>query len=135
MRRRLHILLHAVSRPQPPSESNGVKSPSPEAAVANGHVNDDGATLWESIEQTFSDPYFAPLLAPDLTSLPPAYVLSCQQDILRDDALMYIQRLRGAGVKVTHAHYDCLHALFDMLHLKIASDALDVVCDYVRDNL
>lgn len=107
-------------------------SPTEDKKATKDDAND---ALWKDIEATFTNPYFAPLLAPNLKSLPPAYVFTCQQDVVRDEALVYIQRLRNDGVKVTHAHYDCLHALFDLLHLKIASDALDAVCDHVRNNL
>ncbi|NXA40372.1 AAAD deacetylase, partial [Eudromia elegans] len=54
----------------------------------------------------FLDPRAAPLLAPDATlhGLPRTYVLTCGHDVLRDDGVMYVQRLRVAGVPVTHRH-------------------------------
>ncbi|XP_036393107.1 arylacetamide deacetylase-like isoform X2 [Megalops cyprinoides] len=53
------------------------------------------------------DPRASPLLVPDsmLHALPKAYVLTCEYDVLRDDGLMYVTRLRRAGVDVTHEHY------------------------------
>ncbi|XP_030295828.1 arylacetamide deacetylase [Sparus aurata] len=58
--------------------------------------------------RSFADPRASPLLVPDtaLHSLPKAYVLTCEYDVLRDDGIMYVTRLRAAGVKVTHEHYD-----------------------------
>lgn len=58
--------------------------------------------------QSFADPRASPLLVPDkaLRSLPKAYILTCEYDVLRDDGLMYVTRLRAAGVEVTHEHYD-----------------------------
>lgn len=123
-----------LARSMLPSDIRGIRQSSVEHQSKTTE-DDESATLWTDIATTFSDPYFAPLLAPDLKSLPPAYVVTCQQDVLRDEVLLYIQRLRKDGVEVTHAHYDCLHALFDLLHLKFASDALDAVCDHVRDNI
>uniref|UniRef100_A0A8C9ZZY6 Neutral cholesterol ester hydrolase 1 n=1 Tax=Sander lucioperca TaxID=283035 RepID=A0A8C9ZZY6_SANLU len=58
--------------------------------------------------RSFADPRASPLLVPDsaLRSLPKAYVLTCEYDVLRDDGIMYVTRLRAAGVEVTHEHYD-----------------------------
>ncbi|XP_033832965.1 arylacetamide deacetylase [Periophthalmus magnuspinnatus] len=54
------------------------------------------------------DPRASPLLVPDsaLHALPKTYVLTCEFDVLRDDGVMYVTRLRAAGVDVTHHHYE-----------------------------
>ncbi|XP_061734204.1 arylacetamide deacetylase isoform X2 [Nerophis ophidion] len=56
---------------------------------------------------SLADPRASPLLVPDsaLRSLPKAYILTCEYDVLRDDGIMYVTRLRAAGVAVTHQHY------------------------------
>ncbi|MDR1153031.1 MAG: alpha/beta hydrolase, partial [Bifidobacteriaceae bacterium] len=44
------------------------------------------------------EPYASPLLAPDLTGLPPTRILTAQHDPLRRDGETYAARLRAAGV-------------------------------------
>ncbi|MEV0371540.1 alpha/beta hydrolase [Streptomyces sp. NPDC050636] len=58
---------------------------------------------WEHYlpEGTAADAYAAAARATDLSGLPPAYVLVCDLDALRDTGLAYARRLMDAGVPVT----------------------------------
>ena len=52
-----------------------------------------------------TDPRFAPYLAPDLSGLPPALVVTAECDPLRDEGAQYAARLRACGVAAEHVCY------------------------------
>ncbi|XP_797574.3 arylacetamide deacetylase [Strongylocentrotus purpuratus] len=64
------------------------------------------AALWERISHILLDARSAPLMRHDLTGVPPAYVITCGFDSLRDDGIFYKNRLEEAGVAVTWSHYE-----------------------------
>ncbi|XP_004598150.2 arylacetamide deacetylase-like [Ochotona princeps] len=80
----------------------------------------------------------APLLADDtqLRGLPRTYVMTCQYDVLRDDGIMYVTRLRKAGVQVTHNHVDDgVHGAFTFNGLKIGNRLQNQYFSWLRENL
>ncbi|XP_009674653.1 arylacetamide deacetylase isoform X2 [Struthio camelus] len=90
----------------------------------------------------FLDPRAAPLLAEDakLHSLPLTYVLTCEHDVLRDDGIMYVSRLREAGVKVTHNHAeDAFHGALAFIsspaNLAVGHRLLNHYINWLNDNL
>ena len=93
-------------------------------------------TLWNSIKETFTDPYFAPLMADDLSNLPEAYIVSAQYDVLRDDAVMYANRLEAAGVKVNHNHYKrATHAVYSYELSDVSRKCMDDFLFFVEENI
>ncbi|CAI1497057.1 Lipase 2 [Serratia quinivorans] len=71
------------------------------------------------------DPYAEPLHAATLRQLPPAIILSCEYDPLRDEAEHYAQRLRDDGVAVRCERLPgMVHACIHMLGLTPAARML-----------
>jgi len=59
-----------------------------------GHYLDDRSQV--------TDPRVSPLLAEDLSGLPPALVITAELDPLHDEGVHYAERLAQAGVPVEH---------------------------------
>jgi acetyl esterase len=78
-----------------------------------------------------ANPFASPLRAPDLSGLPPATVLTCGFDPLRDEGIAYADRLRTAGVDVTVRNYpDVIHAFVSFPDLARTREArADLVAD------
>jgi acetyl esterase len=79
-------------------------------------------------------PHASPLRAPDLSGLPAAYVMSAEYDPLRDEAEIYGERLRAAGVPAEIVRVPGMNHgfLFWVGVVDAARPPLDAACAWLR---
>ena len=96
------------------------------------------ATMWKRYEKIMTNPRFSPLMADDLTYLPPAFVLVAESDVLRDEGLLYAKRLVKAKVKVKTKNYKggyhcMIHLVNEPFRVKGAVDSsLNDIAEYLK---
>lgn len=74
-----------------------------------GLVYEDGVSYWRHYLGPHGDPASpdaSPMRAASLADLPPAYVLTAEYDVLRDEGEAYARTLAAAGVPVQHRRWN-----------------------------
>ena len=98
-----------------------------EKATGWGLDSDDvawGAELWLPGLAMLAGPEASPLHAADLAGLPPAVVVTAEQDPLRDEGDAYAARLADAGVRVLHrSEAGMIHGFLSMERISPAAAA------------
>ncbi len=100
-----------------------------------------GWDLYAPDEKTRNNPYVSPLRASneELQDLPPALVITSENDPLRDEGEAYARRLKDAGVAVTATRYNGM--IHDFVLLNAIHDvpgvqaAIRQANDAIRDTL
>ena len=75
----------------------------------------DYMELYIQDKKYINDPYFAPLLADDLSNQPDTLIITAEYDPLRDEGEEYARRLRESGNNVElYRMDDALHGFFSL---------------------
>jgi acetyl esterase len=110
------ILAHEAQLPPIKGQALIYPATAPEAnsasqlALASGYFLERTTILWfhDSYIRTEADRQdfrYAPLIADDLSGLPPAFIIVAEYDPLRDEGVAYATRLKNSGVAVELQEY------------------------------
>jgi acetyl esterase len=106
-----------------------------EMANAPGLTTADVAYYSAVLKAPEEDPVAHPLLARDLSGLPPVYITAAHFDPLRDDSKLYADRLTRAGVEVTLRNEpQMVHSWLRARHMSPGARAgFEALCAATRD--
>ncbi|OQV16960.1 putative Arylacetamide deacetylase [Hypsibius exemplaris] len=94
------------------------------------------ATDYLAFQRKALNPYMCPLMAANLKGLPPTLVMICQFDVLKDDALAFMDRLQFDGVPVGLKVYPGPHGTFRSFEeLKVGREMMHDVIEYFRGHM
>ena len=74
-----------------------------------------------------------------LVGLPKAYFIVCEMDPIKDDGLLYSERLKRAGVQVEVNYYEGYHGIVaeidEISGYQVARAMLDDLIKYIKANI
>ncbi len=113
----------------------------PKEYIPKGYTrprNAGNAKLATLLQEELTNPYLFPGMADDVSDLPPAFVLTIDNDCLRDDGIIYALRLEAAGNEVVHDNdKEGWHGMFCFMSIPFNFDAAhkatDMLADFIKD--
>ena len=110
---------------------------------AEGYALDKAVSTWMWQNYVGShdarDPLISPMLAEDLSFMPPALIVAASHDPLRDEAKLYADRLRKEGVACEYKCYEgMLHGFLNhtyMLPVNVGQAAMADIARHLRRQL
>ena len=105
-------------------EAATIREMEPKECDPNGDAAVESYVLPVALHEEVS-----PMLAKSLEDLPPAYFTTCEFDVLRDEALLYVKRMQNAKppIRVEHRHYNQQHG-------SMGTTMISDLADYLRNN-
>jgi acetyl esterase len=111
-------------------------------SFGTGYLLEDAAIQWfyahyMPMGSRSTDERLSPIETKDASGLPPAYVLTAGCDPLRDESLAYVEKLKSAGVAVTHIDYPTMvHGFLTMQNwIPLAAEAIAAAGKAIKDAL
>ena len=91
--------------------------------------------LYKRDDRDLQNPYFAPLLAEDLSGQPSTLIITAEYDPLRDEGEEYGRRLAEAGNKVEiHRIKDALHGFFALgIKYYHVQESFDLINQFLKE--
>lgn len=91
---------------------------------------------YQSSEEDRQNPYFAPILEPDLSKQPRTLILTAEFDPLRDEGEAYGRKLLEAGNEVEiHRIKDALHGFFALgIKYYHVQESYTIINQFLKEN-
>jgi len=109
---------------------------------ASWEENREGYGLTAAVMKWFWDNFLpdpsladvaSPLRAKDFSGLPPAMIITCEYDPLRDEGKAYADKLSATGVETVYANYENVHGFLGIGEM--GQQALQTVSDFLKNKL
>ncbi|XP_074642691.1 neutral cholesterol ester hydrolase 1-like [Tubulanus polymorphus] len=95
------------------------------------------ARISSRLEPFIMNPLFTPIIATNLAGLPKTHVIVAGYDVLRDEALIYVERLKQAKVPVSLEYYEKgFHGMLSQIgDFEISDKCMSDLIAYLKQNL